>query len=54
METKPEFIEDDDKCEVKIITDICDIELIDKNFKKCVEGYHLITLTGKKNETNFL
>jgi len=27
METKPEFIEDDDKCEVKIITDICDVEL---------------------------
>jgi hypothetical protein len=26
-------------------------ELIDKNFKKCVEGYHLITPSGKKNET---
>ena len=48
METKPEYIEDDDKCEVKIITDICDIDLIDKNFKKCVEGYHLINSSSIK------
>ena len=36
-------IEEDDKCEVKSITDICDnVELIDQNFKKAVKGYHLV------------
>jgi hypothetical protein len=35
--------EDEDKYEVKSITDICEnIELVDINFKKCVKGYHLI------------
>ena len=45
------IIEDDDKCEVKSITDICEnIELIDINFKKCVKGYHLIN-SSSINET---
>lgn len=35
------IIEDDDNCEVKRITDICEnIELIDINFKKCVKGFN--------------
>lgn len=39
------LIKDGDKYEVKNITDICkNIELIDINFKKCVNGYHLIHL----------
>jgi hypothetical protein len=45
------IIEDDDKCKVKSITDICEnIELVDINFKKCVKGYHLIN-SSSINET---
>lgn len=45
------IIEDDDKCKIKNITDICEnIELIDINFKKCVNGYHLIN-SSSINET---
>ena len=38
------------KYEVKHITDICEMELIDITFKKCVKGYHLIN-SSSINET---
>ena len=45
------IIEDDDKCEVKSISDVCEnVELIDINFKKCIKGYHLIN-SSSINET---
>ena len=48
---KKQPILNDDKFEVKSITDICEnIELIDINFKKCVKGYHLIN-SSSINET---
>ena len=40
-----------DVCEVKNITDVCEnTELIDINFKKCVQGYHLVN-SSSINET---
>lgn len=47
METKREI-----NSEVKSITDICDVSLIDINFNKCVKGYHLIN-SSPINETKW-
>ena len=45
------IINEEDKCKVKCIYDICEnVELIDTNFKKCVKCYHLIN-SSSINET---
>jgi hypothetical protein len=51
VEIQNKNINDDNKCEVKSITDVCkNVELIDINFKKCVKGYHLLN-SSSINET---
>ena len=57
MEVKKQSVlitEDECECkgEVKNINDICDMELIDNNFNKCVQGYHLIN-SSPINETTW-
>ena len=51
VKKRPMLIIEDDNCEVKSITDVCEnIELININFNKCVKGYHLIN-SSSINET---